>query len=56
LGSFGDAASVDAINTFRVSAGQFASFDVVSRRPIQRFPQVRTIFMADSIPGSSTQK
>jgi hypothetical protein len=29
---------VDAINTFRVSAGHFAYFRVVSRRPIRRFP------------------
>jgi hypothetical protein len=28
---------VDAINAFRVSAGHFASFGVVSRRQIQRF-------------------
>jgi hypothetical protein len=37
----------DAINTFGVSAGLFAS-------SIQLFPQFSTIFAPGSIPGSST--
>jgi hypothetical protein len=44
---------VDAINTFHVSAGHFASFGVIPRRQNPLFPQVSTIFVAGSIPGSS---
>ena len=35
---YGSAISVDAINTFRVSAARFASFHVVSRSQIRHFP------------------
>ena len=47
---------VDAINTFRVSAGRFASFRVLSRRQSQRFRRSARISVAGSIPGSSTEK
>jgi hypothetical protein len=47
---------VDAINTFRVSAGRFALFHVVWRTQICLFPQFSTIFEPGSIPGSSTTK
>jgi Enoyl-CoA hydratase/isomerase len=46
--------AVDAVNTFRVSAG---SFRLLSRRFASRdstFPQVSAINVPDSIPGSST--
>jgi len=46
-------APVDAVNTFRVSAGRLASFRVLSRRQIRRFCSV--IFAPGSIPSSSTE-
>lgn len=46
--------AVDAINTFRVSAGHFAHFRVVSRRLVRCFSRSRRILQSGSIPGSST--
>jgi hypothetical protein len=37
--------------TFRVSAGHFACFRVVSRSQISAFPQLSTLSAAGSIPG-----
>jgi hypothetical protein len=49
------AVGVDAINTFGVSAGHFASFGVVSRRQIPAFRSSRRFSEAGSIPGSSAE-
>jgi hypothetical protein len=46
---------VDAINAFGVSAGRFASFDVVSRTQIQYLPSSSLFLDPGSIPGSSTE-
>ena len=42
--------------SFGVSAGRFASFRVVSRSQIRRFPSSQPLFGPGSIPGSSTEK
>ena len=47
---------VDAINTFRITAGPFALFRVVSRTQIPATTQVSAISALGSIPGSSTKK
>jgi hypothetical protein len=47
---------VDAINTFRVAAGHFASFGVVSRAEIQCFPRSARFPWRVRFPAASTQK
>jgi hypothetical protein len=46
---------VDVINTFRVFAGHFECFRVVSRSQIQRFRSSARFLKGGSIPGSSTE-
>jgi hypothetical protein len=53
---YGQAISVDAINTAGVSAGHLASFGVVSRRQFRCYPSSSRFLSPGSIPGSSTQK